>query len=224
MPILEPGYSPPNSGASASRATCWADLPTRSARESGPSERATTALSPRRMPLSGTAATTVKPRSRKASRTSEEIFRSARTDFSGWSLADGSAAPEGSGAGVACEIAPAPAPRRPVAASSAAAGRAPDRRETVTYGSMRPGETVWPSRSITCASAGTATAPAAPTAAITPPRTITVPFSITFPGDVTTRAFTSAYTCGSSAAEEGNADRKKERKGGKKRREDLLRR
>ena len=85
---------------------------------------------------------------------------------------------------------------------------------------MRPGETVWPSRSITCASAGTTTAPAAPTAAITPPRTITTPFSMTFPGDVTTRAFTSAYTCGSSAAERVFAKRKTKTK----RREDFFER
>src|SRR5260221_12347898 len=52
---------------------------------------------------------------------------------------------------------------------------------------------------------------------MTPARTMTVPFSITFPGAVTTRAFVSAYTRGSSSAR-ARAERAPRRK-----KNDLLR-
>src|ERR1019366_6960112 len=111
----------------------------------------------------------------------------------------GCAVPPGPGAGVGGATAGGPPARRPRASSSAAAGRAPESRDSVTYGSMSPGDTVLPERSITCASAGTATEPETPTASMTPPRTTTVPFSSTLPGAVITRAFVSAYTFERSA-------------------------
>ena len=135
-PIFEPGYSPPPElrTPSASRATCCADFATTIdfASVSSPSE--TTALSPRKMPLSGTAATVVKPRSRKRlpdfrRRSSGRRGRSSRGARGRWG-ARCPPAPERASA--RAPAGPAGAPRGGRAAASSAAGRAPESRDCVT--------------------------------------------------------------------------------------------